>query len=103
MLHGGLLHTLHVPFPPMLAHPTSCTFASTLHAGERVLLVLHGGLLHALHVHATGRFYGSVLLNASIGILKVDGPVWAVVQWNDTSHLAQTGADADGFGGGEAG
>ena len=104
VLHGGLLHALHVPLPPPTLAPTHpSTLASTLHTGERVLLVLHGGLLHALHVHATGRFCGTLLRNASIGILKVDGPVWLVVQWHDTSHLAQAEADAHGFGGGKAG
>ena len=72
-------------------------------AGQTILLVLHGGVLHACYRHAVGHEYHGRNLNCAINVLKVEGSKWAISDWNDASHLEQTGFMTSAFGGGAEG
>lgn len=74
-----------------------------LNAGQTILLVLHGGVLNACYRHAMGRTYAGRHINAAISTVKIDGKSWAVIDWNNTSHLGNTGFLASAFGGGSGG
>lgn len=72
-------------------------------AGHMILLVLHGGVLNACYRHAMGHAYAGRHVNAAINTVSIEGQSWAVVSWNDTSHLETTGYLASAFGGGSGG
>lgn len=71
--------------------------------GETVIAVLHGGPLSVVHRHIMGHGQASSVRNCSISTIKVSKNQWALVNWNDVSHLAPSQLLADGFGGGGGG
>ncbi|GIM11234.1 hypothetical protein Vretimale_14747 [Volvox reticuliferus] len=77
--------------------------AST-HPGQTVLLVAHGGVLHAVYNHIVGHSYGGAIANASLHRVRVQGRVWAVVDWNvmPGAKAAAAAAAGESFGGGVA-
>lgn len=67
-----------------------------------MLVVTHGGVLGAIYTMAHGHHRGAIVDNCSIGELLVEGYSFAVLSWNDTSHL-NTHSNSSGFGGGAFG
>ncbi|GLC36423.1 hypothetical protein PLESTM_000444800 [Pleodorina starrii] len=68
------------------------------HPGQTVLVVAHGGVLHAVYRQAVGHPYNGPIVNASLHRVRLQGRVWAVVDWNVTRESPALGS----FGGGAA-
>ncbi|GLC72511.1 hypothetical protein PLESTF_001258900 [Pleodorina starrii] len=68
------------------------------HPGQTVLVVAHGGVLHAVYRQAVGHPYNGPIANASLHQVRLQGRVWAVVDWNVTRESPALGS----FGGGVA-
>jgi 2,3-bisphosphoglycerate-dependent phosphoglycerate mutase len=84
----------HVPGAETWAELTArCVGALTRiherHPDQRVLCVVHGGVIGALTAYAVGSgprsFDGSD--NCSLHTIVVNGPVWTLRRFNDTTHL----------------
>ncbi|PKA56118.1 putative phosphoglycerate mutase [Apostasia shenzhenica] len=75
------------------------------HQGERVIIVTHGGVLRELYRRASSMASPEgKIKNASVNIIHISENCrnWSIHKWGDVSHLEETGANEDAFGGDNA-